>query len=361
MKGLLSEERLSRVSECVINPVVHETVPHETVPPTVCESAWEWLMDGEVFPPLKVFFQRVQVRLEYLIQTRLESNQSTAAPRLVAAMRYGMLNGGKRLRPALVYATYLSFAHLGGDLQAAHDQRRRESQLIDDVALAVELLHGYSLVHDDLPAMDDDDLRRGKPTCHRAFDEATAILAGDALQSLAFEVLAGATITSEMETATRLQLIRILALASGTLGMAAGQALDLAATGQRVTVDAIQQIHALKTGCLLQASVEMAACAKQTVSRKDCAVLRAFADKIGLAFQVQDDILDEIGDADKLGKEVGMDQARDKATYPAIIGLSSAKVLVQQVLREALDVLAELSVPAHPLVEISEFIVSRDH
>jgi geranylgeranyl pyrophosphate synthase len=229
--------------------------------------------------------------------------------------------------------------------------------------------------------MDDDDLRRGQPTCHRAFDEATAILAGDALQSLAFEVLAGPLTTPTTKTLAhsananaaqhttaqqqmaqqRLALIQVLARASGTSGMAAGQALDLAATGQALDLPAIQQIHRLKTGCLLEASIEMAARVVPAVDPADLTRLKAFGAHIGLAFQVQDDILDETGDTTRLGKQAGADQALSKATFPAIMGLSAAQDYVADLLAAALSEVSSLSFEAERLEQIARFIVMRDH
>lgn len=314
---------------------------------------------------LPSFFEYCQRRI-VAVTERCFDQKKQYAPRLLAAMRYAMLNGGKRLRPALAYATFDALYNHPGVSDVLMVQTADGQLPIDDVALALELLHGYSLVHDDLPAMDDDDLRRGQPTCHRAFDEATAILAGDALQSLAFEVLAGPTAPRGREAEQRLLLIQLLAKASGTSGMAAGQALDLAATGVQspaaaLDLAAIQQIHRLKTGCLLEASIEMAACLAIGLSDADLARLRAFGGHIGLAFQVQDDILDEIGDTDRLGKQAGADQALAKATYPAVMGLSEAQAYVGQLLEAALAELAALSFPATRLSEIARFIVTRDH
>lgn len=319
---------------------------------------------------LPSFFDYCQRRIVAVIE-RCFAEKQEYAPRLLAAMRYAMLNGGKRLRPALAYATFDALCQGAADSQikvvdGPVTQGACVQLLIDDVALALELLHGYSLVHDDLPAMDDDDLRRGQPTCHRAFDEATAILAGDALQSLAFEVLAGVCQPEGSDAVQRLALIQILAKASGTSGMAAGQALDLEATGAGASaasldLAAIQQIHRLKTGRLLEASIEMAAHVAVGMSEGDLARLRAFGGHIGLAFQVQDDILDETGDTDRLGKQAGADQAMAKATYPAVMGLAEAKAYVAQLLDAALAELAALSFPAERLSQIARFIVTRDH
>ena len=230
---------------------------------------------------------------------------------------------------------------------------------MDDIAAALEMVHSYSLVHDDLPAMDDDALRRGKPTCHIAFDEATAILAGDALQCLAFEVLANAP--SSLEAGVRLELIRTLANASGSLGMAGGQALDLLAEGQTLTLEQLETIHIHKTGCLIRASVRMGALTVPAVSTATLEALDRYAHAIGLAFQVQDDILDVIGDTATLGKHQGADQALAKATYPAILGLEQAQALARTLCDQALAALADLDGRAEPLRALARYIVSRQH
>src|SRR5215470_11407718 len=232
--------------------------------------------------------------------------------RLREAMRYSTLGGGKRLRPALVYLTGESLGAALTDLDAA--------------AAAVELIHVYSLVHDDLPAMDDDDLRRGRPTCHCAYDEATAILVGDALQALAFSVLAE---DATAVPARRLAMIRTLAHAAGTAGMAGGQAIDLAAVGQRLSVDAVENMHRRKTGALIKGSVLLGALGAGIQSGHDFQALESFGDEIGLAFQIQDDILDVEGDAAVLGKTTGADAALSKPTYPSTVGLPTARQRAQ--------------------------------
>jgi farnesyl diphosphate synthase len=259
-------------------------------------------------------------------------------------MRYSVLNGGKRVRPVLIYAT-------GQVLGIA------ESKL-DGAACAIELIHAYSLVHDDLPAMDDDDLRRGRPTCHKAFDEATAILVGDALQVLAFQILARDPHLPP-DPAVRLRLIDILATESGTTGMAGGQALDLAAEGQQLTVAEVEHMHACKTGALIRASVMMAAaCAAQLDAAKSQALQR-YATAIGLAFQIQDDVLDIEGDPTLLGKATGADQVHAKPTYPAVVGLQAAKQRVQTLHTQALAELAPLQSAAQPLHAVSDWLVFR--
>jgi geranylgeranyl pyrophosphate synthase len=264
--------------------------------------------------------------------------------RLREAMRYSALGGGKRLRPLLVYITGES---LGAPLEH-----------LDAPAAAVELIHVYSLVHDDLPAMDDDDLRRGRPTCHRAFDEATAILVGDALQALAFSVLAteadvGAT------PAARVTMIRTLARAAGTSGMAGGQAIDLVSVGQTLDIQALENMHARKTGALIQGSVLLGAAAAGVIAGAEFAALEQFGAEIGLAFQIQDDILDVSGDAQLLGKRTGADAARRKPTYPSTAGLDGARGRASELRDLAIARLACLGARGAALAELARFVVSR--
>src|ERR1700729_1375250 len=240
--------------------------------------------------------------------------------RLHAAQRYAVLGNGKRLRPLLVYCT-------GEALQVPVN-------ILDAPAAAVELIHSYSLVHDDLPAMDDDDLRRGQPTTHRAFDEATAILAGDALQVLAFSLLSrdrAAGVSSE----ARLKMIHILADASGTAGMAGGQALDLSAVGRNLNLEELETMHRLKTGALIRASVLLAAACAPGLTPSEWEALDGYAQDIGLAFQIQDDILDVEGSTEDLGKTAGADAARDKPTYPSVLGLGAAKTRARELQHRA--------------------------
>jgi geranylgeranyl pyrophosphate synthase len=289
--------------------------------------------------------ERWQQRVERELERWLPP--ATAVPqRLHAAQRYGALGPGKRIRPALVYATAET---LGVPLAR-----------VDGAACAVELIHAYSLVHDDLPAMDDDDLRRGRPTCHRAFDEATAILAGDSLQVLAFGILARHPGGPD-DAAARVQLIATLADASGTAGMAGGQALDLAAEGRILSVAELEQIHALKTGALIRASVMMAAQSASALDDAGRAALEQFAAAIGLAFQVQDDILDVAGDEALLGKPVGSDQARGLPTYPALVGLEAARQRVQLLHAEAAEALAAQGWQDGPLAAVAAWLLGRRH
>ena len=264
--------------------------------------------------------------------------------RLHAAQRYAVLGGGKRLRPLLVYCT-------GEALQVPIES-------LDAPAAAVELIHSYSLVHDDLPAMDNDDLRRGQPTTHRAFDEATAILAGDALQVLAFSLLArdrAPATTSE----ARLRMIQILADASGTAGMAGGQAIDLAAVGRSLSSLELEAMHRLKTGALIRASVLMAAACSPHLSVAAWDALDGYSQDIGLAFQIQDDILDVEGNTEEIGKTSGADAARAKPTYPSVLGLETAKVRARELKERACERLALLGESAGVLAWLASYVIER--
>ncbi len=266
--------------------------------------------------------------------------------RLHEAMRYAVLGGGKRVRPILVYA---AGAALGVDNEA-----------LDGPACALELIHAYSLIHDDLPAMDDDDLRRGKPTCHRAYDEATAILAGDALQALAFYILAhDPAITAESQA--RLTMIDTLALAAGSRGMVGGQAIDLAVVGRSVDIAELEDMHIHKTGALIRAAIRLAALSATGLDPAALQRLDRYAKCVGLAFQIRDDILDVEGETSTLGKQQGADLARNKPTYPSLLGLAEAKERALALHEEALDSLADLDQRADPLRELSHYIVDRAH
>ncbi len=269
-------------------------------------------------------------------------------PRLCAAMRYSVLGGGKRLRPILVY--------LSGEAFGAPLAR------LDAPAAAVELIHAYSLIHDDLPAMDDDDLRRGRPSCHRAFDEGTAILAGDALQALAFEVLVLQTVdpAAALPAAATLQMLKTLALAIGTQGMAGGQAIDLGAIGGTLDAESIERMHRRKTGALIQASVELGAIAAGAEAPVQAA-LAQFGAEIGLAFQIQDDILDVTGETGTIGKQQGADAAHGKPTYPSVFGLARARALAEQHRDRALAALEPLGGRVGPLHELARYIIDRAH
>ncbi|CAI1027978.1 Farnesyl diphosphate synthase [Serratia fonticola] len=269
--------------------------------------------------------------------------------KMVEAMRHGALLGGKRLRPFLVYATGQMF---GLSLEN-----------LDAPAAAVECIHAYSLIHDDLPAMDDDDLRRGQPTCHIKFGEANAILAGDALQTLAFSILADADMP-DAALRDRLAMISELAKASGVAGMCGGQSLDLEAEGKQIDLQALEQIHRHKTGALIRAAVRLGALAAGEPGRAALPELDRYAAAIGLAFQVQDDILDVVGETEKIGKRQGSDQQLGKSTYPALLGLDSAKLKAWDLYQEALaslDSLATQSYNTAPLRALANFIIERDN
>lgn len=284
-----------------------------------------------------------------LTETALEGYlppASQSPSRLHEAMRYSVLGGGKRVRPALVYATAEAIGLTQSSVIAA--------------ACSVELIHAYSLIHDDLPAMDDDDLRRGRPTCHKAFDEATAVLAGDALQTLAFEILT-TDIQLPADPAIKLALVRLLAEATGTAGMAGGQALDLAAEGQAADLATITDIHARKTGALIRASVLLAAACQPTLSSAEHAALDRYARGVGLAFQIQDDLLDIEGDPTLLGKATGADQALQKLTYPAVVGVQAAHAKVAALHQETLDALSPFGAKANALRELANWLVLRQH
>jgi geranylgeranyl diphosphate synthase type II len=283
-------------------------------------------------------------RIEHVLDRWLPT-PDRVPERLHQAMRYSVLGGGKRLRPILVYATGTA---LDVDLSK-----------LDGPAAAVELIHAYSLIHDDLPAMDNDDLRRGRPTCHKAFDEATAILAGDALQVLAFQILATDP-SMQVSAEVRVRTIQLLADASGTAGMAGGQALDLSAVGQTLSQSELEEMHARKTGALIRASVLMAAAVATSLSSERLNRLTQFASYIGLAFQIQDDILDVEGDAATLGKPTGADRAKGKPTYPSAIGMTAAKQRCRELETFALDTLGDFGSGAEQLRWLARFVIQRE-
>ena len=294
---------------------------------------------------LQQYQARCQARVDAALETLLVAPQPELA-RLYQAMRYSVINGGKRVRPLLVYAACEA---LGGDPERANG-----------AACAVELIHAYSLVHDDLPAMDDDDLRRGQPTTHKAFDEASAILAGDGLQSLAFEVLAD-TRRNPHDAELRLAMIASLARAAGPAGMVGGQAIDLGAVGHRLDRAALETMHRYKTGALIEASVCLGALASARADELALKALHAYARAIGLAFQVQDDILDVESDTATLGKTQGKDEANHKPTYPALLGLDAAKAYALELRDQALHALRPFDHKAEPLRELARYIVERQH
>ena len=292
---------------------------------------------------IAAYQKRCQTRVDTALEALFQAPR-TELERLYQAMRYSVMNGGKRVRPLLVYAACEA---LEGDLERA-----------DGAACAVELIHAYSLVHDDLPAMDDDDLRRGQPTTHKAFDEASAILAGDGLQSLAFEVLADHR-RNPQDAETRLQMIELLSQAAGPAGMVGGQAIDLGSVGLQLDQQALEVMHRHKTGALIEASVALGALASGNTDELAHKALLQYARAIGLAFQVQDDILDVESDTATLGKTQGKDEAHDKPTYPALLGLDAAKDYALELRDQALHVLRPFGNSTEPLRELARYIVER--
>ncbi len=297
-------------------------------------------MHSKLKPLLSTYQQRLEQALAQRLPPAAEADQ-----RLHEAMRYASLDGGKRVRAVLVYTTG---AALG-----------LPPEPLDGAACAVELIHAYSLVHDDLPAMDNDDLRRGKPTCHKAFDEATAILCGDALQTLAFELLASDA-SLQVDDNQRIRMIGELARASGSRGMAGGQAIDIAAAGTRLDLAALQGMHRYKTGALIRASIRLAAIAGRADEAQQQA-LDSYAEAIGLAFQIQDDILDVTADTATLGKPQGSDEAQDKPTYTSLLGLDGARQKAAALNEQAQQSLQGFAEEADPLRWLSAYIIERQH
>lgn len=288
---------------------------------------------------LKIYQQRVDGALLSLLPSAEDS-----ATQLPAAMKYAVTNGGKRVRPVLAYATGTA---LGIPLER-----------VDVAAAALEMMHAYSLVHDDLPAMDDDDLRRGKPTCHKAFDEATAILAGDALQALAFTVLALNPDRGVSDSA-KLQMVKVLGEASGANGMAAGQAIDLESVGRQLSLKELENMHNHKTGALIKASVSLPALLSANTDNAMLDTLDKYAGAVGLCFQIVDDILDVVSDTETLGKTQGADIALNKPTYPALLGLDGARAHAQNMHETALAAIEDLGSDFDQLRMLSHYIVER--
>jgi farnesyl diphosphate synthase len=287
-------------------------------------------------PLFPAWTSRIEAALDRTLQ------QSDSSPNLDAAMRYAALGGGKRLRPMLAYAAGKAFG--------------ATEESIDAAAIAAELIHAFSLVHDDLPAMDDDDLRRGRPTVHIAFDVATAILAGDALQALAFQVLADAPLPAGI----RVALVSELARASGAAGMCAGQALDMAATGQTLDLERLELLHSLKTGALIRASVRMGALSAGA-TREAFGPLDRYADALGLAFQIRDDILDVESSSAQLGKTVGKDHAQGKSTYPGLLGIPRSRQRLEALSETMQAALEPLGPPADALRKLAKFAIARSN
>jgi farnesyl diphosphate synthase len=288
-----------------------------------------------------------QSRFEDVLK-RLLPQADIAPQRLHGAMRYSVLEGGKRVRPLLAFAA--------GELSGAAAER------VEIAAAAVELIHAYSLVHDDMPCMDDDVLRRGKPTCHVEYDEATALLVGDALQSLAFQLLSEHRLNDD--AAKQLQMVKLLAVASGSRGMAGGQAIDLASVGKQLALPELEQMHIHKTGALIRAAIMLGAqCGAENnrgdLSQAQLDKLDRYGKCIGLAFQVVDDVLDSEADTATLGKTAGKDADNDKPTYVTLLGATAAKKMAAELHSEALDALTEFGASAQRLRELADFIVMR--
>lgn len=292
---------------------------------------------------LQLWQKRVAAQTEIILQQKLP--QISQEPTVLhEAMRYSALDGGKRLRPLLVWAA----AQLGDSVQAA----------CEAAMAAVECIHVYSLVHDDMPEMDNDQLRRGKPTCHVQFGDAVALLTGDALQTLAFDILSAAT---ELSAERQLKMVQVLAKASGSLGMAGGQAIDLANVGKDMKQPALEQMHGLKTGALIRAAVQLGGLSCPQITDSQLARLDAYAAKLGLAFQVIDDVLDCEADTATLGKTAGKDADNNKPTYVKLMGLQAARKYAEQLVREAVAELAVFDERAQYLRQLAEYVVARNH
>lgn len=295
---------------------------------------------------LESFSHSVIQRVDACLDQILSTEKYRPADQLYQAMKYATLNGGKRIRPLLCYAG----AHI-------FDEFALENNAILAPACALEMMHAYSLVHDDLPAMDNDDLRRGNPTVHRQFDEATAILAGDALQTMAFETL---TRAKNIKANQKIALVQLLAEGAGAMGMAGGQMIDLQAVGEQLDLNRLMQMHAMKTGALICASVLMGATAAGCEDKNQLAALRNYAESIGLAFQIKDDILDCTADTQTLGKQQGADAKRHKPSYVSILGLEGAREKLQEAHHSAKDSLASFP-NSFFLAQLADYIVERSH
>jgi geranylgeranyl pyrophosphate synthase len=300
----------------------------------VCESRFEDTFENRV--------SDYRARIEHLLDTHLPRAE-TEPQSLHQAMRYATLGGGKRMRPLLCYA--------------AAEALGLQADAVDDAACAVELIHAFSLIHDDLPAMDDDALRRGRPTTHVAFNVATAILAGDALQTLAFRVLAN---DARGDAEARIAMVRALADATGSLGMTGGQTVDLESEHKRLDLAQLEDMHRRKTGCLIRACVKLACLAAPDAAAETCAALDRFASLVGLAFQIRDDLLDVQGDTAVIGKTQGADAAHGKSTFPALLGVQAARERCDALYAEALRTLDPLEDAAQPLRWMAGYIVHRD-
>ena len=299
-------------------------------------------IDSQAFESLHAEYQqRVDKALDYWLPS-----DSVNPVELHKAMRYSVMAPGKRVRPVLIYATA---SVLGLDLDR-----------VDGAAAAVEIMHAYSLIHDDLPAMDDDDLRRGRPTCHKQFNEATAILAGDALQALAFYILSHDPKMTD-DHKSRLQMIEKLSLFTGSRGMAGGQAIDLASVGKPLNIAELETMHIHKTGALIRTCVQLAALSTEQLDKDKFKALDSYAKCIGLSFQVQDDILDVVGDTQTLGKPQGSDYERNKPTFPSIIGLDASREKALNLHHKAIEALSIFGEEAEILRYISAWFVERNN
>lgn len=292
--------------------------------------------------PIQARIKRCQEHLSKLLLRYLPHPEQSP---LFAAMHYACLNGGKRLRPLLVYSTAEIFG--------------TDNEQVDAIAVAIELVHCYSLIHDDLPAMDNDELRRGKPTCHIAFDEATAILAGDALLTLAFDILSDTELNTQQNEFTTLKIIKMIAQASGAQGMVQGQSLDLSAQGKMLNLQELTQMHLAKTGALIAASVQCGALATGKASLDDLDELLKFGQAIGLCFQIQDDILDASGHSEMMGKLPGQDVKNNKCTFVTLLGIIQAKEHAHYWHQQALERLKRFGSKAHPLQELATYMIER--
>jgi geranylgeranyl pyrophosphate synthase len=293
----------------------------------------------------QTYLEKCQQRVDAALDRYLPLNDPPEH-NLAEAMRYAVIGGGKRIRPVMVYAA-------GDAMGVSHD-------ILDAPACAVEMIHAYSLIHDDLPAMDDDDLRRGRPTCHKAFDEATAILAGDALQAMAYEILTDEGLTT-LTDKRRIYMLKLLTQASGAHGMAGGQAVDLASVGKTLNLEQLENMHQLKTGALIKASILLGTICNPVISDTKIGILEDYAHCIGLSFQIQDDILDVIGSTKTLGKPQGSDQAQMKPTYPAILGVEASINRAEEQHQQALKHLESFDEKADTLRQLSAYIIEREY
>ncbi|MFQ3206742.1 MAG: farnesyl diphosphate synthase [Glaciecola sp.] len=292
---------------------------------------------------LSTIQQALQIRIDRKLECFI-GQQTQAADELIGAMKYSVFGGGKRIRPLLL-------SIVGGMLGADEDD-------LDVASMSVECIHAYSLIHDDLPAMDNDALRRGKPTSHIQYGEATAILAGDALQTLAFEIMLNHPL-SEQSDLKRIDMVKVIANASGVNGMCAGQSIDLIATGNEISLEQLTQLHQLKTGALLSACVSIATILAPQISDEHTQLLQKYASNIGLAFQVQDDILDVVSDSETLGKPQGSDTALDKNTFVSHLGLEGSQKFLQKLHNEALQAIKHLPYNTEQLQAFTDYLVSR--